>query len=476
LFLLTGLLFLAGSHFYLKASFNSSVFQVIKQEAAQSNQLLSDSLRAFDQEFSTRLKRQFVFGLAFLVVVALTVALYALQKIALPVREIAAMMRGAQARGFSERAAVHSNDEIKILADSFNEMSEQLKGRIDEVLLSKLRLEAVFFSMFDGVMVLDQEGTIRLMNNSLRNVLKIIDSPIGRRPLEVIRNIDIQEIVEYVLVHKTPVKFQEIQVHLPEEKTFIIYAAPIIREAKSDGVVVVLHDVTDNKKLEKIRQDFVANASHELRTPVSTIKGYAETLLSGALEDKENARDFVEIIHNDANRLERLINDLLDLAKIESGKMKISLAPCDLLVVIDRAVKSFSKVVKDSGLTLSQSVPPQLPVVLADETGITQVLWNLLENAIKYNKPGGSIHISAKANGEFVELEVSDTGIGIPAEDIPRIFERFYRVDKARSQQLGGTGLGLAIVKHLIQAHHGEVSVNSELGSGSAFRFTLRKA
>lgn len=240
--------------------------------------------------------------------------------------------------------------------------------------------------------------------------------------------------------------------------------------------MLVFHDITDLRCLEKVRQDFVANVSHELRTPVASIKGYTETLLEGAMDDRKNAQDFLRIIHSDSERLAKIIDDLLELSRIESGALKMSLKPCRMGSVVRQALSSIKKQAGSRSLGIETSIPENLPDVLADEARLFQVLLNLMDNAVKYNKEGGKIIVSAADKDRFIEVRISDTGVGIPAKDLPRIFERFYRVDKARSRELGGTGLGLAIVKHIVQAHGGDISVESVLDRGSTFSFTIPKA
>jgi len=391
------------------------------------------------------------------------------------IREIAFWARSIGAGDLSRRVAIPERNEMGALTDAMNYMSERVQGRTEEFIADKSRLEAVFLSMFDGVMVIDERGAIVLMNQTLKELLQVDTEVTGKKPLEVIRNIDIQDLAERVLVSRSRLESQEITLLLPQEKVLLAHATPILREGVVGGAVLVFHDITELRHLEKIRQDFVANVSHELRTPVSTIRGYAETLLEGAIDDKEHAREFLRIIHDDAERLTKLINDLLDLARIESGKMKLVFEECSLETVIDRVLKGMTKEAKKNSVTLKKDIPPRLTKVRIDEAAIAQVLFNLVENAVKYNNVGGSVTIGARETPRSIEVSVSDTGIGIPQEDIPRIFERFYRVDKARSRDLGGTGLGLSIVKHIIQAHRGEVSVESRLNGGSTFRFTLPK-
>jgi len=260
---------------------------------------------------------------------------------------------------------------------------------------------------------------------------------------------------------------------MPEQKTIMINGVPIIKNNIVEGAVFVFHDITELKRLEEIRKDFVANVSHELRTPISSIKGYAETLLDGKVDGEDNVKEFLSIIYQNSNRLANLIDDLLDLSKIESGKMKMEFEPLEILPIVNRCVSVLEKSAKDKSLSIKLDIPDELPRVLGDHKRLAQVFLNLLDNAIKYTPEGGSITISAASKEKITQIDISDTGIGISEKDLPRIFERFYRVDKAHSRELGGTGLGLSIVKHIVQAHDGQVWVQSMLGQGSTFSFTI---
>jgi two-component system phosphate regulon sensor histidine kinase PhoR len=240
--------------------------------------------------------------------------------------------------------------------------------------------------------------------------------------------------------------------------------------------VLVFHDVTELKRLEQVRRDFVANVSHELRTPVSSIKGYAETLLEGALKDREHAESFLKIIYTESERLSALIDDLLSLSRVESGKTRMTLKKCSVADLINRAIAGLKKLAAEKSIVLSVDISPDVAPMRADADMVTQVLLNLIDNAIKYTPEKGAVKIAAGNDAAFIRINVADNGIGIPEKDIPRVFERFYRVDKGRSRDLGGTGLGLSIVKHTVQAHGGEVHVESTLGEGSTFSFTIPAA
>lgn len=390
-----------------------------------------------------------------------------------PLTEMSAIAK-AMARGdFSRKASIYSKDEIGELAQSLNVMSEEIKDKIEKINSEKAKLDLVLSSMFEGIIVTDEEEKIVLMNPSLRKLFLLDLNPEGRKLLEVIRNNAVSDMIDRIIKGKQRLATEEIVINAPEERAFKVNGVPIIRNNRLDGAILVFHDITELRRLEKIRRDFVANVSHELRTPISSIKGYAETLLEGALDDKDNAKEFVNIIYRDSNRLAALINDLLDLSRIESDKMKMLFAALEPVSLIKSAVKIIENQAKAKSITLNLNLPVDLPRIKADEVRFSQVMINILDNAIKYSPERSSITISAKAVENILQIDISDTGIGISGEDLPRIFERFYRVDKARSRELGGTGLGLAIVKHVVQAHGGQVWVKSEPGLGSTFSFTI---
>ncbi len=259
----------------------------------------------------------------------------------------------------------------------------------------------------------------------------------------------------------------------PVEQTIGFQVAPCEAAEGGASLVVVAQDVTDVRKLERMRRDFVANVSHELKTPLTSIKGLVETLLNGALEDTGNNRRFVSMIDEDATRLTRLIDDLLDLSQIESKSTPMRLQPVALHLFFEELETRFRNQLDAQGVVWDLKVPSGAPRIEADPDRLRQIFVNLIDNAIKFNKPNGRVAISADADAAWVRITVADTGAGIPEKDLPRIFERFYRVDKARSRELGGTGLGLSIVKHLVELHRGRIDVTSQAGMGTAFVVTL---
>jgi two-component system phosphate regulon sensor histidine kinase PhoR len=253
----------------------------------------------------------------------------------------------------------------------------------------------------------------------------------------------------------------------------LVEAIPFRKGIERWGTLMVLHDVTELRHLERVRREFVANVSHELRTPLTAIQGYVETLLDGALEEPERSRTFLEVVARHGERMSRLVDDLLDLANIEGGRLRLEREPVSLDEMAEQVLSVYREAASKKGIVLSVELPPDLPRLSVDRDRLQQILINLLDNAIKFT-PRGQVRLSAqKASSAHVEVTVADSGSGIPSIDLPRVTERFYRVDRARARELGGTGLGLSIVKHLVHAHGGELRIDSVLGKGTRVTFTL---
>jgi two-component system phosphate regulon sensor histidine kinase PhoR len=294
----------------------------------------------------------------------------------------------------------------------------------------------------------------------------------GKPFLEVIRNADLHEIFRSGRTAGGVFR-REVRVVHPADRTLRVSAVPLRFTGEDPGLVLVMDDVTELRRLEQVRTEFIANVSHELRTPLTAIQGYLETLLGGALDEPEHARRFVEIAFRHTERLGRLLNDLTDLSNIELGKVSLRLAPTPLRPVVDSVLELVAAKARDGEVTVTADVSDAM-FVQADHDRLVQILINLVDNAVKYTPAGGAVTVRARPTAEGrIEVSVSDTGIGIPRADLPRITERFYRVDKARSRELGGTGLGLAIVKHLVLAHGGDVAIDSEEGRGTTVRVLL---
>jgi two-component system, OmpR family, phosphate regulon sensor histidine kinase PhoR len=390
-----------------------------------------------------------------------------------PIRYIAMTAKKIADGNYGASIHVRTGDEIEDLAHAFNEMNEQIKHRIEELNTNNARIEAILLSMFDGIMVVNDKGAIVFTNAKLKEIFQTEKELIGKQPIEVIRKAEVQQIADSILREEKGVVIREIALLSPQERTLLVHATSILRNGHKEGAVLVFHDITELKKLEQVRKDFVANVSHELRTPLTSIKGYAETLLEGALDDKKNAQEFINIILKESNRLDLLVNDLLDLSRFESDKHHFVMKKSLLNQIVQKAVEQMSAQARKKSITISINLPEKLPAAMFDETAIVQVLLNLLDNAIKYTPEKGRIYVDVVLKQAMIEISIKDTGVGISENDLPRIFERFYRVDKTRSCELSGTGLGLSIAKHIVLAHNGTISVESVIDQGSTFRFTI---
>ncbi len=361
------------------------------------------------------------------------------------------------------------------------------QNQLDDVRAAQRRLEEVLGGMIEGVLVIDAAGTVLLSNSQAELLLDLPrgDLPLGRPLIELTRHPDLHALVREVMSGDGARRPFVRDVQIDGGKTLILQvtATPMPSAAGAlRSFILVFHDVSGMKRLERMRRDFVANVSHELRTPLAAIGGYAETLLGGALDDPQRARRFLGIIERHTVRLGRLVDDLLTLSDLELGRTEFRRVPVQPETVVESTFEVFRHKAAQAGVILTRDIAPDLPPLDADADRIEQALVNLIDNAIKYTPRGGEVTVHARladlldvpdglmvvppAPG-FVELAVSDTGVGVPPEDLPRLTERFYRVDKARSRELGGTGLGLAIVKHIVQAHGGWMRIESALGQGT---------
>jgi two-component system phosphate regulon sensor histidine kinase PhoR len=370
-----------------------------------------------------------------------------------------------------------ADDEIGDLVQSFNRMSEQLDARIARLEEDRQQLRTILSGMVEGVVALDSAQRILYANERATQLLGLPwQAPVGRRLWEVVRQRPLLDVVQRALETSEPQR-EELGWNGSSIRSLTVHAARL-PGLPPRGAVLVLHDTTELRRLERLRQEFVANVSHELKTPLSIIKACVETLLDGAVDDLQHRRQFLEQLDSQSNRLHALILDLLSLARIESGEELFDFQPLLVTEVVQACMERHRPRAESKGQVFEMEPPvgDEDLAVWADEEALEQILDNLLDNAVKYTPQGGCVWVRWRREGEQVCLEVADTGIGIPEADLPRIFERFYRVDKARSRELGGTGLGLSIVKHLSQAMRGSVRAASRIGQGTTFMVCLPQA
>jgi two-component system phosphate regulon sensor histidine kinase PhoR len=380
---------------------------------------------------------------------------------------------------YAVRVPEEGSDEIGELARALNAMGTSLQGQMSEIRQNEQRLRSMLDNMTSGVVLIEPDGKVNMYNRRAEELLGgTAGERVGRSYAEAKQPIELLQLIRRALDEREPIR-DELNVYFPEERILEANLVPMkLSEEAEPGVLLVLQDVTEIRRLERMRSEFVANVSHELKTPVAAVKGFAETLLAGAMNDPETARSFLTIIQEESDRLNRLIGDILELAKIESRRAPLQFSPIEAAPFLERLVEMMLAEAARKNIRIDWEAEEGL-FFEADEDRLRQILLNLLQNGINYTPEGGRVHVRAEAvpaegdGEERVRITVSDTGIGIPKKDIPRIFERFYRVDKARSRSSGGTGLGLSIVKHLVELHHGAIRVESAVGVGSSFIMEL---
>ncbi|RQD70168.1 MAG: HAMP domain-containing histidine kinase [Halanaerobium sp. MSAO_Bac5] len=373
----------------------------------------------------------------------------------------------------SQRISIRKyNSEIEKLARMFNHMAAKLEGKISEISQEKNRIEAILKSMVDGVIATDSEGEVSLINPAAQKIFNIDEQDIkGKDLISSLFNHRLDMYLQRALKEKESIS-REIIYHNPDKKIIQATFIPLLGEKRDiNGGVIVLTDITELRKLETVRNDFVANVSHELRTPLTSILGYLDTLIESDIEDQQTREKFLSIIKEETNRLSLLITDLLNLSKIESQSFELS--PGDFVKTLQKVYNLLEKNAQLKDIEVNMEVEENPPQVYMVKEQIEQVLINLIDNAIKYSPAGEEINIRVEKKADKLYFSIADNGIGIPQEDQARIFERFYRVDKARSRSLGGTGIGLSIVRNIIKQHGSEIKVESEEGKGSIFTFYL---
>ena len=415
---------------------------------------------------------QFRYGvlqvLLLVVVCAMLLAMIFSMRLAAPIWEMADFTERVRKGDLSGTILVRSGDEIGQLAGNINEMVAALREKIRSANEEKWKLRAAFAGMADGVMVLDGQGRIESLNRGMTEMIGLDYADIVKKtPIEVMRNIELQDALNRFRRGEEPA-LREIALGTIHPRildvTISTVKSPPGQEPKT---MLVFHDVTRLKKLERMRVDFVANVTHEIKTPLTAINGFVETLEGGAIRDPALANRFLQTIRENVLRLNRLVDDLLTLSSIELGESALHSESVALGEILDKAQALILAKAAVKGVVLKTDLPPDLPAILADRDRAVQVLLNILDNAVKFSPEGGKIDVKAAEENEFVAVRVTDQGPGIPAGEIPRLGERFYRVDKTRSRELGGTGLGLSIVKHLMQAHGGAMEIESAPGRGA---------
>jgi two-component system, OmpR family, phosphate regulon sensor histidine kinase PhoR len=386
------------------------------------------------------------------------------------VRGVLALSRQYRSGNFTPSGIDFGDDELGTVARTLDDSVQEAARRLAEQARDRARMEAILAGMIEGVIVVDSQGRLQLVNDAARRMLKLDDSGLGRPYVETIRHPAIAELVATTLFGKTP---DALQLSPPRDpsRTIMARAAPAAGDA-AHGVVVVLHDITDLKRADQIRRDFVANVSHELRTPLTAIRGYVEAL-SEDDADPDESRRFLEIIIRHTERMERLVKDLLRLARLDAGQETLDIADCNLRNMAQGVTSDLASAIAQRRQTVELSIASAAEIVRADSAKLHDALRNLVANAITYSPEGSTIRIEASRAGSSVALSVSDEGPGIPEADHSRVFERFYRVDKSRARDPGGTGLGLAIVKHLVELHGGEVRTENRIEGGAKFTLTL---
>jgi len=428
-------------------------------------------LRTVDDEVWAFRRRLWLSSLAMLSVTGL-VSLLISRSFSRRVERLQSFSRRVAEGDFRPIDADRSGDVLEALAVSLNDSAARLDHAIRTLTEERNLSRAILDSMVEGVAVVNSEERLLFANKGFAEILELDAPPQpGRSLVEIVRQTELLEAVRAVLKGASRVQ-AEITTGTLRQRFFAATVASVMATENS-GAVVVLHDISDLRKLERVRRDFVANVSHEFKTPLTAIQGFAETLLAGAMDDPQNRIRFLQIILEHSRRLARLTDDLLELSKMDADRLDLEVDRLSVRQFVQSCLETTQGSAADKHLQVSANLQESLPDIAADRRRLAEVLQNLLDNAIQYTPSGGKIAVSASSDGNEVTFTVSDTGIGIPQVDQPRIFERFYRVDVARSREVGGTGLGLSIAKHLVEAHGGRIWVESEVGQGSQFHFTV---
>lgn len=419
------------------------------------------------------MRRALLSGAALGILLALALAGWMARRITAPILEMTEAARKLREGAYDQPVRGLPHDEIGVLGDALNRLAEELTSRIAHFSNARAQLEAMIAGMVEGVFAVDEEEQVLFCNRAACDLFGVDNLQQSNRKIwETVSVSGLLELLSRTRVEKKPAHAELVVSHGAEEVILDAHAV-CFEGGETRGIVVVLHDISDLRRLERMRRDFVANVSHELKSPLTAIRGYVETLLSGALHDEVNNVRFLQKMDAQVHRLSKLVADLLSLARIESQEGCLALEPVDGSTLLEQSLKRHEEALRNKGLTWALDAADGPVRLLGNAEAMGQVLDNLLDNAIQYTPSPGRISLRASKIGRCGCVEVQDTGIGIPEKELGRIFERFYRVDRARSKELGGTGLGLSIVKHLVQSMHGEVRVESQEGKGSRFTVSL---
>lgn len=413
-------------------------------------------------------------GAALALALALALSNAVAKRMSGAVSELTEAARRMSEGDLAVRTRMAGHDELGELGDALDRLAGSLAATLGQLRAERDLQGRILEAMQEGVVVVDRDGRIVLVNPALRSMLLVGGEAVGKLLVETVRHAQLEDLVQEAraTASSTPV---EIELPGLKPRRLLVHASPLAGD--DGGLLFVFVDVTEVRRLESLRRDFVANASHELRTPVAAVRSATETLRWGALGDPVAAIRFVDIIDRNAQRLQSLVEDMLELSKLESNEFKLKRERVELGSVVPIVLALFRERAEKKGVRVVAELPRESSSVEGDPRALEHVLSNLVDNAVKYCPPGTRVLVSAAPlDEERIKLVVSDTGPGIPAEHLPRVFERFYRVDAGRSRELGGTGLGLSIVKHMVEAMRGKVSVESEVGKGSTFTVSLTRA
>jgi two-component system phosphate regulon sensor histidine kinase PhoR len=461
-----------------------------------------------------KIRMRIIIGSLVALFIVILIGLLQTRRITKSIEDITSFSQDVAAGNFRRRLFLEEKGELGELGKNIGNMAQELDNRLKQREREKTVIEAILNNMTDGLILTDTKGRIVLSNAAIKNFFSIDSSIEGKTLIEVFRKAELIEVIDGVVEGKEKIS-REVEVTYPKELYIMVNASPFYSDDKGEeisGVILTIHDITRLKKLEDIRKDFVANVSHEIRTPIAAIKGFSETLLEGALDDRENAQRFLETIRNHSERLNSLVSDLLTLSRIELGDITLDKKGVNLDSVVDTVFATLKEKAEKKGLYLKKDISDGAQEIMADRDRLIQILLNLVDNGIKFTEEGGvtvkaqssrpsphtggfaeenespeetkskiqnhedknpSLVTTHQPSGDFFEILIEDTGIGIPKKHLSRLGERFYRVDRARSRDLGGTGLGLAIVKHLIKAHGWEMEIESTEEKGTTVRLIL---